>query len=300
MKTRMIAMLAAMGIMCTSCAWAQEAPGKLSASAAIGGYGLLRTDLDNGGDFSVGAVFARGTIGTQLSPQWSAELTLRYGYEDWRFSTPNALASVAPWGNLQTPGIGFNLRYAFSEKLVAFVGPQIDWNYETGASASDAQSYGATFGVTSVISPTLMLGIGGGAFRQIDRTRFLPFVLVNWQIDDKWRLANPLQAGPTGGPGIELAYKLDDRWELAGGAAYRDERFRLRDDGPVPNGIGVEKGVPLFARLTYTPSPRSKIDFFAGAVVGGELRLLDSSGSTISESDFKTAPLLGISASLEF
>jgi hypothetical protein len=200
----------------------------VSADAAIGGYGLLRTDLDNGGDVEIGSVFARGTLGTAFNAQWSGELMLRYSYEDWNFSTPNALGPVGPWGAIQSPGVGFSLRYAYSEKVVAFIGPQLDWNYETGASTADAQTYGATFGVTSVISPTLMLGIGGGVFRQINRTRFLPFVLVNWQIDDKWRLANPLQAGPTGGPGIELAYTISDQWEAAGGAAFRDERFRLR------------------------------------------------------------------------
>ncbi|HEY5863801.1 MAG TPA: hypothetical protein VIX61_11965 [Casimicrobiaceae bacterium] len=284
----------------TSVACAQDAPGRLSADAAIGGYGLLRTDLDNGGDFEIGSVFARGSLGTAFNAQWSGELMLRYSYEDWNFSSPNALGPVGPWGAIQSPGVGFSLRYAHSENLVAFIGPQLDWNYESGASTADAQTYGATFGVTSVISPTLMLGIGGGVFRQINRTRFLPFVLVNWQIDDKWRLANPLQAGPTGGPGIELAYKISEQWEAAGGAAFRDERFRLRRDGPTPNGIGVEKGVPLFVRLTWAPSPKGKVDMYAGAVVGGELRVLDASGSTVSSSDFKTAPLLGITASLEF
>ena len=39
----------------TSVACAQEAPGEVSADAAIGGYGLLRTDLDNGGDVEVGS-----------------------------------------------------------------------------------------------------------------------------------------------------------------------------------------------------------------------------------------------------
>ena len=182
---------------------------------------------------------------------------------------------------------------------MAFVGPQLDWNYESGASTADAQTYGATFGVTSVISPTLMLGIGGGVFRQINRN-VVPAVRAG-ELADRRQVASGQSAagGTMGGPGIELAYEISDRWEAAGGAAFREERFRLRRDGPTPNGIGVEKGVPLFARLSYT-LPNGKIDMYAGAVVGGELRVLDASGSTVSSSDFKTAPLLGISASLKF
>ena len=281
-------------------AWAQGAPAGTSGDASIAGLALLRTDLDGGGDFRVNAGYVNASWGGAIGSGLSGELTFRYSYQDWSFSTPNALGAQAPWGAIQTPGVGFNLRYAFNDKLVGFVGPQMTWSYETGASAGDAQSYGATFGVTSIISPTLMLGIGGGAFRQIDRTRVLPFVLVNWQIDDKWRLGNPLQAGPTGGPGIELAYAINDGWEAAGGVAFRDSRFRLRSDGPVPNGIGVDKGVPLFARLTWKAGANGRIDFYAGAIVGGELRVLDSSGSTLSSSDYDAAPLLGISASLRF
>ena len=134
-------------------------------------------------------------------------------------------------------------------------------------------------------------------FRQIDRTRVLPFVLVSWQIDDRWRLGNPLQAGPTGGPGIELAYAISGTWEIAGGAGYRESRFRLRDDGASPEGIGQNKGVPVFARVSYAVKPGTKLDFYAGAVVGGQLKLLDREGGTVSSSDYDAAPIVGVSAS---
>jgi hypothetical protein len=125
-------------------------------------------------------------------------------------------------------------------------------------------------------------------------------VLVNWQIDERWRLSNPLQAGPAGGPGIELSYALGDGWSLAGGASYRELRFRLRNDGPTPDGIGVTKGVPIFARLSRKMGTNGSLDVYAGAVVGGSLRVLDGNGSTVSSSDFKPAPLLAVSGSLSF
>ena len=56
--------------------------------------------------------------------------------------------------------------------------------------------------------------------------------------------------------------------------------------------------MPLFARLTRKLAPQGRLDFYAGA--GGGLRLLDSSGATVTSSRYKLAPLLGITAALTF
>lgn len=41
-------------------------------------------------------------------------------------------------------------------------------------------------------------------------------------------------------------------------------------------------------------------NFYAGAVAGGQLRVLDSNGATVASSDYRLAPLLGIAAPLNF
>lgn len=269
-------------------------------SATVTALTEFRTDLDDGGDFSWSGVLANGSLGWRANPRFAGALTLRYAYEDWDFSTPNALYAQAPWGSVTAAGVGLNLTYTPAPDLTVLLLPQVQWNYESGASTGDAQSYGAILAATKAFSPTLMLGAGVGVFRQIDRTRVIPIILVNWRITDKWRLSNPLQAGPAGGPGLELSYAFADGWELAGGASYRDVRFRLRDDGPSPNGIGQTKGAPVFLHLSRKFGPQGSIDLYAGAVVGGSLRVLDRNGSTISSSDFKPAPLLAISGSLSF
>ena len=123
---------------------------------------------------------------------------------------------------------------------------------------------------------------------------------MRWEIDDKWMLRNSLASGPAGGPGVELAYKVNDTWELAAGGAYREYRFRLSDDGPVPGGIGENSGIPLFARVSAKLGKTGRLDFVAGALVSGELKVLDRNGSTLREADYKTSPLLGITAKVDF
>jgi hypothetical protein len=69
---------------------------------------------------------------------------------------------------------------------------------------------------------------------------------------------------------------------------------------PPEYGIGRNQGIPLFARLTRKLGPQGRLDFYAGAVAGGQLRVLNSNGATVASSDHKLAPLLGITAALNF
>ena len=280
--------------------WAQQDGPPPTSSVSVGGIFRLKTSLDGGGDFSVTGITGKATLGRALGSRFTAGLTVGYGYEDWRFGTPGALGPAAPWGAIHQPSVGASVRYRHSDQLTFLVSPQVEWDYESGASTSDAVSYGAVVGALYTHSPTLTLGIGAAAFRQIDDTKVFPFVIVNWQINDKLLLSNPLEAGPTGGPGLELTYEINDAWDAGVGVAYREARFRLRRDGPAPDGIGRDKGVPIFAHLAFSPSRALTVDFYAGAIVDGNLRVLDSNGSTVSSSDYEPQTVLGIRASYAF
>ena len=47
---------------------------------------------------------------------------------------------------------------SLSDALTFLVAPQVQWDYETGASASDGLSYGAVLGAVYKYSPTLTVG----------------------------------------------------------------------------------------------------------------------------------------------
>lgn len=274
--------------------------GQTTATLGVVGASQLKADLDGGGKAGWNSLGVNLEIARQFTPALSASVRAAYLTEDWRFDAPTALGPTAPWGRIDRPSLGFNLSYAASADLAWFVAPQFEWAYASGASAADGLSYGAVFGATKVFSPVQVLGLGLGVFRQIDKTRVFPYLIVDWQIDDKWRLANPLQAGPAGGAGLELAYAVATGWELAAGAAYRDYRFRLDDGAAVPDGLGRNSGIPVFARLTRKFGPAARIDFYAGLVADGKLRMLDADGRAVREADFGTAPLLGITGSYRF
>ena len=300
-RLRVIAAVAAIVAWLPGAALAQGArPNAVTSSASITGLASFDTDLDSGGgSFRWSGAIAGGTIARQVNPEWSVGLNVGYQYERWSFSSPTAFGSEAPWGTINRPSVGVNVRYQAAQDIGLFVSPQFEWDYETGASES-SHNLGAVLGATKVYSRDLIVGVGAGVFRQIDETRVFPFLIVNWKIDDRWTLGNPFRAGPAGGAGLELTYAIDDNWDLAGGGTYRDYRFRLKDTGPNANGIGQNQGIPLFARLTRKLGPKGRLDLYAGATVAGTLKLRDPDGNTLVASDYDAAPFVALTLAGEF
>ena len=276
------------------------APGTVTTSMNASALSQLNTDLDSGGNFRWSSAGVGLSVTRQFTSELSVGVTARYAVEDWSFDTPSAFGGVAPWGDIRQPSLGMRFAYNLTPDWSLFVAPQMAWNYESGASASDGATYGAVVGATKTFSPALVVGFGLSAFRQIDENKYFPFLIVNWKITDQLRLSNPLQGGPAGGAGLELSYAWSDSWEIGAGGAYRDYRFRLRDDAPTPAGLGRNSGAPLFARLTRKFGPKAQVNLYAGMVVGGKLRVLDASGETVQSSDYGVAPMIALNGRIAF
>lgn len=267
---------------------------------SITGLGTFKTNLQNsGGSFGWGSGIVAASIGRQIDPQWTFGASLSYAVESWSFSSPTAFGGQAPWGTINRPSVGFNLGYAIQPDLRVFVAPAFQWDYETNADKS-AQNFGAVVGASKAFSRDQVIGLGLGVFHQIDANRYFPFLIINWKLDDKWKLANPFRAGPTGGAGLEAIYTIDDNWEFAAGGTYRQYRFRLKEDGPNANGIGQNQGIPLFARLSRKMGKDAQFDVYAGATVGGALKLYDPTGNLLIKTDYNVAPFLAATFSANF
>ena len=275
-------------------------PGDITTSANITGLYQFDTDLDQGGNFRWGDVQAGVNFTRQFTPEFAAGFSLRYDYQDWKWDKPVAFGGVAPWSKINIPAIGLNFSYTIAPEWRLDFIPTVEWSGESGANAGDSVAYGAVLSATKIFSPDLVLGLGVGVFRQIDETKVFPFLVVNWKITDRLRLGNPLPAGPAGGAGLELAYTLSDQWELGGGGSYRSYRFRLKDDGPVPNGIGENRFIPVFARLTYTFNRATRADLYAAAFVNGKLTVTSDGGNGLYNDNYKTAPAIGLTLAHRF
>lgn len=263
----------------------------VSVSPVYQGY----SDIDDGGRFKVSGAIVRGGAFYAMGAGSRVGVTLNYDQYDYSFDNAGAFGTQAPWGTVRRYGISVPVSWAVSDGWSMSVAPSVDWFGEKGASSSDSRVWGAMLSGVKQFEGGNRLGVGVGVYRQIEKTSAFPFVVVDWRLNERWRLVNPLPSGPTGPVGLELDYRLDDGWTLGGGFSYRSVRFRLADRPLARGGVGEETGVPLFLRVTRQFSPQMALHVYGGAVVGGKLRLENASGDLVEKQSFKAAPLLGVS-----
>ncbi len=274
---------------------AQELPpGTTVSSVALTGIAQFDTNLDAGGSFRWAGGIASGSVLRQFTHQFAAGFSIQYDFQQYRFSDSTAFGGTAPWGDINQPQIGATFIYSASEDWTIVVSPSVGWAYEKGARTGDALNYGAVAIATRSFSPTLSIGVGAAVFRQIYETRTFPFLAIDWQIDDRWKLTNPFPAGPTGGAGLELTYAFAEGWEAGFGGTYRSFAFRLDQAGPVPGGIGETSSIPAFFRLSRNIGPRSQFDFHMVALANGRLKVKNPQGNDLATDDYRIAPALAL------
>jgi hypothetical protein len=259
-----------------------------------------KSDLDSGGDFTVGGVLTRFGVNGSIGNGNRAGLTLSYDYLNYSFSDPVGFGNVAPWSIVQRYGVAAPLSFGLGDGWVLGIVPSVNWFKENGADTGDSLAWGAILSGAKRFDNGNMIGLGVGVYDLIEDTVVFPFILVNWRLSEHWRLVNPLSAGPSGPAGLELEYDFGGGWRTGLGAAFRSTRFRLSETGAVPNGVGEERDMPVVSRVTRELGPQMALHFFAGAVVGGQLRVENSSGGLLHEEDFDPAPLIGLTFMARF
>jgi hypothetical protein len=249
--------------------------------------------LDGGGHYSAGSAIIRAGASSDLGRGSRAGVTLNYDYTDYFFSDPVRFGGAAPWNIVQRYGVSGLLSFGLRDGWGVGIAPSFDWFRENGAEAGKAFTWGGIVSATKRFDDGNRFGFGMGVFDGIEKTSIFPFLLVDWRISDRWRVVNPLPAGPTGPAGLEIEYRLVGGWNIGLGAAWRNTRFRLNKDGAVPNGIGEERGVPLFLRATRALGELQSLNLYAGLVTNGQLRVEDSSGNEMRRVDFNATPIIG-------
>jgi hypothetical protein len=259
-----------------------------------------KADLDNGGDMASTSLLLRAGVSTGLRGGHRAGVTLNYDYTDYSFGSPAAFGGRAPWGSIERYGFSLPLSYALQDGWSLGVAPSVDWFGERGADRGDSLAWGGLFTATRRYADGNRLGFGFGAFDRFEKTSVFPLLLVDWKLSQRWKLVNPLPAGPTGPAGLELDYRFDSDWNLGLGAAWRSTRFRLGTQNVVANGIGEERGVPVFLRASRNFGKQAALNLYAGVVTNGQLRVEDAAGNTLRRVDLDTAPVVGATFTLRY
>jgi hypothetical protein len=259
----------------------------------------FESDFDRGGSFSVQRYGFNFDTSTPVTNSLRAGISLGYDFEKYDFSGITAFAGADPWSDIHRFSAGLPFSWHMTDSWSLFISPQVEWYGESEVNWGDAFGYGAVFAVSYRVSPGLNLGAGAGVFSRLEETRGFPYIAIDWKITEELRLCNPFRTSPSGPAGLELSYRISDRWEIAAGGAYRSFRFRLDDSGVAPNGIGEVDSTVGYARLTYRMGRDLKLDLYGGAAFNGKMRIADSNGNELGSDDFNTAPMAALSLTLQ-
>ena len=292
---------------CVTPLWSQSPPGGKGGKAPGPFFRLsgslvhqFEADLEREGSYSVSTMLLRASVAQPVSRKTILGLSLGYDLSDYDFSEDAGLDSATPWDKVHALNLSFPIIRKIPDRWSMLISPSIGSYGASGASLGDTLTWGVVLAATYEFKPDRRLGFGVGAFDRIGESRGFPFLAIDWRLSERWKITNPLNVGPTGPAGLELAYKLGDLWELGFGGTYRTVRFRLDEQDLEPNGIGEQRGVLTFARLLRTLGPKIRLEIYSGWVFGGELRVEDEDGRQRRTAEHDTAPLLAISLSGRF
>jgi len=262
--------------------------GELGTSADLSG---------SPGEVSVSRVGANIGAGIPVGDRGLLGLGLDYELSSYTFDDATGLVAGTdtPFGDVQR--YAFSARYAhqLSARWSVLVGGGIGISGEEGAKTSDSLFYNGFAGGRYALSESVQAGFGLVLATQLeDNTLVLPLLMVDWQIDEKWRLSNE------GKLGLTLSYAATDAWTLGLGAGYESRDFRLDRSGPVPGGVGRERRVPIEFSATYTPTKQLSIDLGLGVGVARNFEVLSSGGTKVADFDADAAPFVSLQLGYRF
>ncbi len=261
----------------------------------------FEADLDDGGSFDVSRHYLRLNITRSVASNLRLGLGLSYDLEKWDFKDRSSVAGATPWATLHRPGLSLPLFYTFADSWTLGVTPTIELAGESGAEFDQSLTYGGILSLAHPFGRNLYLGIGFGIFDELEETAFFPFIVIDWKINDQFRLTNPFRAGPAGPAGLELVYTPAENWELGVGGAYRSFRFRLEDENAVSNGVGENEFLVTFLRVQRKiGSSGLALDLAGGALLGGEVSVENENGDNLGSEDYDPAPFLALTIAGQF
>ncbi|MCC5824468.1 MAG: DUF6268 family outer membrane beta-barrel protein [Phycisphaerales bacterium] len=263
---------------------------------ALGGTHSTRADLKTGdGDLRIYRARAGFKAGFQLAERTT--LTLGVGAERSWYDFRNADGldpGGDPFSRVTDTELLVRLSAPLNDRTNWFALGAIGIAAEDGASISDSLVYTAGAGFVTQASESFSWGIGVIVRTQLeDSALVLPIPQIRWAINDRWTLES-IRAGG------RLGYAHSDSLTYGVQAEYLSRSFRLKDDGPIPDGMATDRRVPVSFFAQYRAADNISIGANLGAGLASNIKILDSDGHRVSSSDLDASLFFALNARITF
>ncbi len=120
-------------------------------------------------------------------------------------------------------------------------------------------------------------------------------LIVDWWINDWFRLSNPATVSPSVPSALELSYLIGSGWDVGLGAACRSTRIRLDEDGSFASGDGEHSYNGVMGWTSYEFSEIFRCGIYVENPLDSELRVEDENGDLLYKDDRDPATTIGFS-----
>lgn len=250
-----------------------------------------------GGDFTVQRIGTNVLMERPLFEDSKLSFNLGYEYDHYDFTGTNTFLAGTndPFSDINYLSAGAAFLDRIDDEWTWGIRVGGEFFGESGVSFSDASTIIGTAFVRYQINPDLLV-IGGvyGRTQIEDDALVLPFVGLDWTIDEQWSLTVG-QSQTSRHPRLQLNYQLSPGITLGMGAEYQSDRFRLENDG-VQNGAVIEdSSIPIFFNLLLHPNDQLTLSVEAGVVAAQEFQIEDQFGRNARSFDSDAAAFAGLS-----
>ncbi len=211
-----------------------------------------------------------------LNRQWSIGVNLGYADLDYDWQQRGATlfdGDLNSWRQVRRYSAGLALSYRLDRHWMFMLAPKLQYASADTATASHAASYGVVTSGMYRFDNGNLLGLGLAYLNDISEVRTVPYLVVNWQINEAWRLGNPFTAGFTGPAGLELSYRLSPSIDFGLGTSKRTQRFLVENDNTT---VEIDEWVS-FLRAGWKMTPGLSLNAYAGYYFSGEMELSEIS-----------------------
>lgn len=253
------------------------------------------TDIE-GSDASFDVNRFGGGLGAAFT--LSDKLTLRtgfdYSYNDYSFDNADTLIPGVtgndPFDAFHTVALVGGLDYRLDENWTISGTGFVRYEGEDGVDLDDALIGGGLGFFTYRFNEDLTLGFGLGVTSRLeDDAWVVPYLFVQWQIDEQWQLRSD-------GLGARLSWSPSQEYEVfLRGRFVRDE-WRLDDDrGTASEGVFRDDRIPVGLGIDWRPMASLTITGEVSVMVYRELEFLNDSGRSVSKEEIdEVMPAVGI------
>ena len=268
---------------------------------AIGAHQSEADLKDSSGGFARDAWFVRAAVDYAWSQRDSVGLSVGGGAYIYDFNDESGFGGGAPWDKAKDARVTLSGRFGFGETGQIFIVPSLRFNGESGASSSDSRTFGVFAAAAWRVRDNLTIGPGFGVFSRLENSaRFFPILAIDWDISDRWNFSTGRGLASSQGPGLTLSYQLNDDWSFGLTGRFENVEFRLDDKGPAPGGVGRDHSLPLVFSARLRPNDKLNLTVLAGVALNGELKLKNSDGDTVEETNYDPALVFGAAFEYRF